>query len=104
MVQKITNRILSIEIKKISETYGKNTNRWGQTVLFIFLLIMLWFMVDSSDILRMFYLIIYLVLLLGYHAIMEFTFIKESRQYISTIILLIIVLVIKFYLLVSLFC
>lgn len=96
LVEKITNKLFSVEKKRISETPGNRMNRWGQAILFLIFLITLWFMVDSSDIQRMTYFIIYLALLFGYQTIMEFMFIKESRQYISTAILLIIVLVIMY--------
>ncbi|MDF1509908.1 DUF4181 domain-containing protein [Robertmurraya sp. DFI.2.37] len=96
VIEKITNKILSIEKKKISETSGSRINRLGQTVLFILLLFLLWFMIESSDIQGLFYFTTYLALLFGYQAVMEFIFIKSSRQYISTTILLIIVLVVVF--------
>lgn len=96
VIEKIINKILSVEKKKISETSGRRINRWGQTVLFIILLFLLWFMIESSDIQSMFYFTVYLALLFGYQAVMEFIFIKRSRQYISTAILLIIVLVVVF--------
>lgn len=94
VVEKIANKILSVEKIKMSETSGKIINRWGQTILFIIFLVQLWLMVDSSDMQRMFYFTIYLALLFGYQALMEFIFIKKSKQYISTAILLSIVLII----------
>ncbi len=96
VVEKIANEICSVEKKNMSETSGKMINRWGQTILFIIFLVQLWFMVDSSDMQRMFYFTIYLALLFGYQALMELIFIKKSKQYISTAVLLIIVLVIIF--------
>ncbi|GGH19930.1 hypothetical protein GCM10008013_16970 [Paenibacillus segetis] len=42
------------------------------------------------------YFLTSLALLFGFYAIMEFIFIKETKQYISTTIILIIVLVIMF--------
>ncbi len=92
VVEKITNKILSVEQRKISETSGKSIDRWGQTILFIVFLIMLWFAIDSSDFLLLFYVMIYLALYFGFQAIIEFIYIKESRQYISTIVVLILIL------------
>lgn len=80
----------------MSETSGKRVDRWGQTILFGILLVVLWFMVDSSDMQSMFCFSSYLALLFGYQAIMEFIFMKKSRLYISTVFLFIIVLLITF--------
>lgn len=80
----------------MSETSGKRVERWGQTILFGILLVVLWFMVDSSDMQSMFCFSSYLALLFGYQAIMEFIFMKKSRLYISTVFLFIIVLLITF--------
>ncbi len=96
VIQKILIKILSVEKKKLSETSGKRIDRWGQRVFLVITLVMLWFMMGSSDLQNITYFTIYLVLLSGYQAIMEFIFIKKSRQYISTTILLIILLVIMF--------
>lgn len=88
------NNILSIEKEKVSETSGKRVYYWGHMLLFGFLLVLFWLMLESSDMQKMFYLTSYLVVLFGYQSIMEFIFIKESRQYISSLVLFIVVLVI----------
>ena len=50
----------------------------------------------NSDILTKLYWMIHLTLLLGFRAIMEFIFIKESKQHISTTIILIFGLIIMY--------
>lgn len=95
VADKITNKIFAVEKEKLAETSGRRINHWGQAILFIFFLVLLWFMIDSSDILRMFYIIIFLALSFGYQAVMEFIFIKESRQYISTTILVIFLVILS---------
>ena len=104
LVDKISNKILGIEKKKVSETSGKNVDRWGSIAILILFLITKWFgITNDSDTLRMSYWMICLAFLFGFQAIMEYIFIKESRQYISTTILLIIILFIVYNLDIFLF-
>lgn len=92
VVEKGFNCLLSVDKKRISETTGKRVDRFGQMVLFVILLVVLWLMTDRSDTQRLFYFTSYLAILFGYQAIMEWIFIKNSRQYMSTAILFIIAL------------
>ncbi|MBD7966698.1 DUF4181 domain-containing protein [Paenibacillus gallinarum] len=97
LIDRISNKILGVEKKKLSETSGKNVDRWGGITTLILFLITQWFgITNESDTLRMSYWMTYLAFLFGFQAIMEYIFIKESRQYISTIILLIMVLLIVY--------
>ena len=82
LIDKISNKILGVEKKKISETSGKNVDRWGGITILILFLITQWFgITNESDTLRMSYWMTYLAFLFGFQAIMEYIFIKESRQY-----------------------
>lgn len=94
-IDKVANILLGVEKKRLSETSGKHLNRWGKAISVLGLIIMLWFSGKSnSDVLRILYGMVYIALFLGFQMIMEFIYIKKSKQYISTIILLILVLMI----------
>ncbi|WP_404451870.1 DUF4181 domain-containing protein [Virgibacillus necropolis] len=97
VVEKVTNKILGVERKKVSETSGKNLDFWGRGIILVIFLSTLWFVItNNSDILTKFYWMTYLALLIGFQVIMEFIFIKESKQYISTTLLLILCLVVMY--------
>ncbi|MFC7320577.1 DUF4181 domain-containing protein [Halobacillus campisalis] len=97
LLEKITVKKLRIEKIRISETSGKNLDRWGRGIILLIFLSTLWFVIDSnSDSLTKFYFMTYLALLLGFQAIMEFVFIKGSKQYITTTILLLMSLIIMY--------
>ncbi|WP_088102951.1 DUF4181 domain-containing protein [Halalkalibacter urbisdiaboli] len=95
LIEKLTNKILGVQKKKVSETPGKIIDRWGRGIILVIFLSALWFVItnDSDKILKLFWMT-YLALLLGFQAIMEFIYIKDSKQYISTTILLILGLII----------
>lgn len=93
VVDKITNTIFSIEKKKVSESAGKHIDRWGRWILAAIVVIILWFPTDNSDMQRMFSILITLAFLCGYYAVMEFFFVRESRQYITTTVLLLTILI-----------
>lgn len=94
LIEKITNKILGVQKKKVSETPGKNIDRWGRGIILVIFLSTLWFVItnDSDKILKLFWMT-YLVLSIGFQAIMEYIYVKDSKQYISTIILLIVFLI-----------
>ncbi|MCP3029008.1 DUF4181 domain-containing protein [Halobacillus sp. A5] len=97
VTEKITNKILRVEKVRISETSGKNLDRWGRGIILLVFIITLWFVIDlNSDALIKYYLMAYLAIILGFQAIMEFTFIKDSKQYISTMIILLMSLIIMY--------
>lgn len=96
-VEKGVNKILGVEEMKISETPGKNVDRWGRGIILVSFLITLWFVITiNSDIITKLYWMTYLALLTGFQAILEFVFFKESKQYISTIIILILGLILLY--------
>ncbi|WP_458414875.1 DUF4181 domain-containing protein [Schinkia sp. CFF1] len=97
LIEKLTNKILGEQKKKISETPGKNIDRWGRGIILVIFLSTQWFVItnDSENILKLYWMT-YLALLFGFQAIMEFIYIKDSKQYISTTILLILGLFIMY--------
>ena len=98
VVNKITNKIFRVEKIRNTNLHDEKIKRWGNNIIFIVLLITLWFVIGGSDILKTLFFMGFMALFLGFQAIMEYIFTKESRQYISNIILMIIVLVTMLYL------
>lgn len=95
LTEKLTYKILGVQKKKIAETRGKNIDRWGRAIILVIFLSTLWFVFnkDSDNILKLYWMV-YLTFLLGFQAVMEFIFIKDSKQYMGTTILLILSLII----------
>ncbi|WP_345240357.1 DUF4181 domain-containing protein [Pontibacillus salipaludis] len=97
MVEKITNKILRVEKVKLSETSGKNIDRFGRGVILLIFVTTLWFVLkNDSTMITKLYFMTYITFLFGFQAIMEFIFIKGSKQYISTVVLLVITLIIMY--------
>ncbi|KGP90225.1 hypothetical protein N780_05790 [Pontibacillus chungwhensis BH030062] len=94
MVEKITTKILKVEKIMISETSGKKIDRFGRGVILLIFVSTLWFVVKNDSILiTKLYFMTYLTFLLGFQAVMEFFFIKGSKQYISTVVVLVVSLI-----------
>lgn len=87
-VGKITNKLLGVEKRQISETPGENVNRWGSRIILVILLCTTPFvnMNDPNDV--RWYLGLNSVLSLGFQAFLEWKYIKNSKQYVATIIFL----------------
>jgi hypothetical protein len=93
LLEKIINKALGVQKGKISETKGKNIDRWGRSII-IFTFIILSSPLHSININFSLILMLYWLTLLGFQAIMEYIYFKNSKQYISTTILLILGLMI----------
>lgn len=93
VIEKITTKVFSIKKEKVSGSTDNRIDRWERIIFFLLFLIILWFMTGSSDTQAMLYLLINLSLIYGYQAVKKFFFVRESRQYISAIVLLLVVLV-----------
>lgn len=87
LLDKISNKLLGVEKKKISETQGKKADFWGRGVILVIMLCTLPFTMNDLNFVK-WYFGLYAVLLLGFQAILEWKYIKNSKQYVTTIILL----------------
>ena len=91
-LEKISNKLLGVEKRKISETSGKNFDRWGRGIIFVISLCILPFAFSKGiDGIKLFW-ILYTAIIWGFQAIMEWKYIKNSKQYVTTIILLMFVI------------
>ena len=92
MLDKLINKLLGIKKKvKIEDTPGKNIDRWGRVIIVIVFLFLFLIIKDASALKWVFGL--YWITLLGFQACMEWKYINNSKQYLNTLIILIIFLV-----------
>ena len=93
LLEKILNSLLGVEKKRISETPGKNVDRWGRGIILILFLCTIPFyaMADISFI--KWYWMLYMIILLGFQSILEWKYLKNSKQYITTLIFLILTII-----------
>ena len=95
-LEKILNKIIGVEKKRISETSGKSVERWGRGIILVIFLIALPFVVSMDTNIIKWYLIVYFFLLLGFQSILEWKYLKNSKQYITTLVFLIIGLIVMY--------
>ncbi|MBM7602564.1 membrane protease YdiL (CAAX protease family) [Metabacillus crassostreae] len=95
VTEKLTYKILGVQKKNIDDIRGENIDRWGRGIILVIFLCTLWFVSnkDSDNIMKLFWMA-YFTLLFGFQAVMEFIFIKDSKQYMGTAIILILGLII----------
>ncbi|TWD87891.1 uncharacterized protein DUF4181 [Neobacillus bataviensis] len=80
LLEKIINKLLGVEKKKISETPGKNVYRWGRGIILVFFLCTLPFVITKDTSVMKWYWIFYLILLLGFQSILGWKYLKNSKQ------------------------
>ena len=87
-LEKIINKLVGVEKKKISETSGKNVDRWGRGIILVIFLCTLPFVITKDTNVIKWYWILYFFLILGFQSILEWKYLKNSKQYVTTLILL----------------
>ncbi len=97
LLEKIINKLLRVEKKRISETSGKRIDRWGRGIILLIFLFTLPFVIfgDSTNIIK-WYWIIYITLLMGFQAFLEWKYLENSKQYVTTIIFIILSVIIMY--------
>lgn len=94
LLEKIINKLLGVEKQKISETSGKKVDRWGRGIILVIFLCTLPFVISNDINIMKWYWILYFVLLLGLQSILEWKFLKNSKQYVTTLIFLMLSIII----------
>lgn len=88
LLEKGVNKLLGVEKKKISDTSAKSINRWGRGIIMVIFLSTLPFVVASDVNTMKWFWIVYFIILLGFQSFLEWKYLKESKQYITTLIFL----------------
>ena len=96
LLEKIINKLLGVEKKKVSETIGKNVDRWGRGIILVIFLGTLPFVITEGINVMMWYWILYFILLLGFQSIMEWKYLNKSKQYVTTLIYLMLSVIIMY--------
>lgn len=98
ILEKVINKFLGVKRKSISETSGKIVDRWRRGAIVVIFICTLPFVIAKNYTSIKWFWILYLILLLGSETFMEWKYIKNSKQYISTLIFLILGLIFIYYL------
>lgn len=89
VLEKAINKLLGVEKKKVSETFGKKVERWGRGIILVLALCTLPFFIMKATSSMKWFWILYLIVLLGFQSILEWKYLKNSKQYVTTLIFLI---------------
>ena len=90
LLEKIINKLFGIKVKgKMSETSGKNIDRWGRVFIFVIVICTSPFVISKDANVMKWFWILYLILSFGFEAILEWKYLKNTKQYISSLIFLI---------------
>ncbi|WP_258000291.1 DUF4181 domain-containing protein [Bacillus sp. Marseille-P3661] len=96
LLEKGLNKLLSVQKKKVSETPGKRFDQWGRGIILLLFLCTLPFFIMVETSFMKWYWILYLIVLLGFQSILEWKYLKNSKQYVVSLIILIIFVIILY--------
>ena len=88
LLEKPINKLLGVEKKKISETPGKKVDRWGRGIILAVFLCALPFVIDADVYVMKWFLIFYFIILFGFQLVLEWKYLRTSKQYVTTFIFL----------------
>ena len=92
-IENQVEKFLGVKRREISETPGKIVQRWGITIIVvIFIFSYFSATIQESDVLLYNHWFVLIVTLKGYQVILEWKYLKGSKQYITTLISLILML------------
>lgn len=89
LLEKGVNKLLGVEKKKTSETTAKSVDRWERGIILVIALLTLPFIITKDVNIIKWYWIAYFLLLLGFQSFLEWKYLKESKQYVTTLVFLI---------------
>lgn len=84
--EKMLIKWLDVEKQHVSETKGRRVDRWGKGLIVAGFLCVLPFVVDND--LFFIYWMVYFTVLYGFQAILEWKYLKNSKQYVVTLSML----------------
>lgn len=94
ILEKILIKLFGIKKKKIADTPGKKVDFWGRIIIvIIFVSSILFVYLHHSDYVFKWSIMIYFTILYGFQAITEYIYMKETKQHITSIFFLIMMLV-----------
>lgn len=96
LLEKIVNKLLGVEKKKVSETSGKNVDRWGRGIILVIFLGTLPFVVTKDTNVMKWYLVLSSIFSLGFQSILEWKYLYNSKQYVTTLIFLMLSVIIMY--------
>ncbi|KAB7709095.1 DUF4181 domain-containing protein [Bacillus aerolatus] len=88
LVERLLRKWLRVEKKKVSETSGKNVNRWVRGIIVVIFLCGLPFVIEEDKHVMKWYWISYLILSLGFQSFVQWKYLKNSKEYVITLIFL----------------
>ncbi|MBB6452580.1 hypothetical protein HNQ94_001025 [Salirhabdus euzebyi] len=91
ILEKLLINLFGIEKKKLSESPGKTINRRGRNIILVIFLVALPFVNFEEYSFIKWYFILFNVLLFGFQSFMEWIYVRESKQYVTSLFFLIII-------------
>ncbi|TRZ40681.1 DUF4181 domain-containing protein [Niallia circulans] len=92
LLEKGINKLFGVKKKQVSETSGKKVDQWGRRIILMLFLctipIYSFYTISETTFIK-WYWIFYLTALLGFQSMMEWKYLKNSKQYLTTLILLV---------------
>ncbi|WP_416143590.1 DUF4181 domain-containing protein [Planococcus koreensis] len=82
----VLRKWLKIEKVNLSETAGKNINRWGRAIILVVALVLLPFSISGSLWQMLWFWIIYYTVLSLFEATLQWKYARESKEYLLTMI------------------
>lgn len=96
LAEKLLRKWLRVERRKVSETPGKNVDRWGRGIITLIFLCSLPFILTKDVEAIKWYWLSYLMLIWGFQSFVQWKYLKNSKEYVITLIFLLLALILTY--------
>ncbi|KMY44371.1 hypothetical protein AC622_09010 [Bacillus sp. FJAT-27916] len=83
LIEKTIDKLLGVKRKNIAKTNGKKVDQWGRAIIVVIYLV---YIVSRAAVTTEWHFILFLLTLMGYQAILEWKYLRGSKQYLSTLL------------------
>jgi hypothetical protein len=94
--EKLLRKWLGVEKRNIAETSGKNVERRGRGIILLIFLFTLPIVITEEGEGLKWYWIFYLMVSLGFQSFVEWKYLKDSKEYVITLIFLLLCIIIMY--------
>lgn len=95
-MERLLNKLFSVEKKSLSETPAKRIDQWGRGIITVITLCILPFAVGEDTNITRWFFTIFVIVLLGFQFILEWRYLRNSNKHIVTFTFLLVSVILMY--------
>lgn len=96
LLEKLLNKLFSVEKKSLSETPGKRIDQWGRGVITVISLCILPFVLGEDTNITKWFFTIFVIVIFGFQFILEWRYLRSTNKHIVTFAFLLVSVILMY--------